>query len=261
MRAFRVLVCVAALGVAESANAADVYTPVAPEVMQVETDSGWTFTVAPYFWAAGLSGDLAQLGSPTIEVDASFSDIFDHLKFGAMAIMDARYGRYSVFGDIMYTKISGQDGTPLGLLATSVEVTSETFAGLVGGGYAIIDQPDARLDIVAGVRVWSVDTEISFSGGPLNGFSPSDGATWVDALAGIRGNYSITPKVFLTGWGLVGAGQADLDWDVAGAVGYRFNDRISSVLGYRALGVDYSDDGFLFDVVQHGPILGLSMHF
>lgn len=52
--------------------------------------------------------------------------------------------------------------------------------------------------------------------------------------------------------GFVGAGEADIDWDVAGAIGHRFNDRVSSVIGYRALGVDYSnDDGFL-DVVQEG---------
>lgn len=61
--------------------------------------------------------------------------------------------------------------------------------------------------------------------------------------------------------GLVGAGEADIDWDVAEAIGYRFNDRISSVIRYRALGVNYSnDDGFL-DVVQQGPILGLVVRF
>ncbi|WP_353843570.1 hypothetical protein [Mesorhizobium sp.] len=60
--------------------------------------------------------------------------------------------------------------------------------------------------------------------------------------------------------GLVGAGEADIDWDVAWAIGYRFNDRILS--GNRALGVDYSNDGgFLFDVVQQGPILGLVVRF
>jgi len=65
----------------------------------------------------------------------------------------------------------------------------------------------------------------------------------------------------LASWGLVGAGGADVDWDVAAVLGYRFNDRFSAVAGYRALGVDYSDDGFLFDVVQQGPILGITMHF
>jgi hypothetical protein len=65
----------------------------------------------------------------------------------------------------------------------------------------------------------------------------------------------------LTGWGLVGGGGANVDWDVAGGIGYEFNKTVSAVLGYRALGVDYSSDGFVFDVVQQGPILGVVMHF
>lgn len=80
-------------------------------------------------------------------------------------------------------------------------------------------------------------------------------------MAGLRGKYSFTPEVYLTGWGLVGGGGADLDWDVAVGVGYDFNDRISAIAGYRALGVDYSDDGFQFDAVQQGPILGLAVKF
>jgi hypothetical protein len=76
-----------------------------------------------------------------------------------------------------------------------------------------------------------------------------------------RGDYSITPHVYLTGWGLVGAGGADLDWDVAAGLGYRFNERFSAVAGYRALGVNYSENGFVFDVVQQGPIMGVVIHF
>ncbi|WP_223216447.1 hypothetical protein [Rhizobium mesosinicum] len=241
--------------------AADFNSPMTPATHQTETESGWTFTFAPYFWAAGLSGDVAQFGLPTVDVDMSFSDIFEHLDFGAMAIGEARYDRYSIFGDIIYTKISGSAGTPRGIVASEVEVSTETFAGLLGVGYSIIDDNTSRLDVVGAARVWSVDTDISFSGGVLDGVTRSDGATWVDAMAGFRGNYSITPEIYLTGWGLIGAGQADLDWDVAAAIGYRFNDTVSAVVGYRALGVDFSDDGFVFDVVQQGPILGLVMHF
>lgn len=208
-----------------------------------------------------MSGDIAQFGLPAAHVDASFSDIFDHLDFGAMAIGEARYGPYSIFADIMYTKISGQGGTPRGILANDVEVSSETFAGLLGVGYSVFEDGATRVDIVGGLRVWSVDTDLSFSGGILDGVSRSDDATWVDGLAGLRGTYSLTPEIYLTGWGLVGAGGADLDWDVAAAIGYRFNETVSAVAGYRALGVDYSNDGFLFDVVQQGPILGLAVRF
>jgi hypothetical protein len=37
--------------------------------------------------------------------------------------------------------------------------------------------------------------------------------------------------------------------------------KISAVAGYRALGVDYSHDGFVLDIVQQGPICGVVMHF
>src|SRR5690606_31845304 len=130
---------------------------------------GWTFSVAPYFWAAGLSGEVGQFGLPPVDVDADFSDIFDHLDFGAMAIGEARYDRYSIFGDVMYSKISGAAGTPRGVLASSVGVSSETFAGLLGAGYSLLDNPSGHLDIVGGVRLWSVDTDVSFSGGILDG--------------------------------------------------------------------------------------------
>lgn len=245
---------------ASPSMAADIYTPVAPEAKTVEAE-GWTFTVAPYFWMAGLSGDVAQFGSPTIHIDQSFSDIIKDFDIGGMAIAEARRGRFSIFGDVMYTKVSSGAGTPRGILADSVEVESETFTGLVGAGYSVIDNSVGRLDLVAGVRIWSVDTNLSFNGGILDDVSLDDGATWADAMGGVRAQYSFTPRIYVTGWGLVGAGEADIDWDVAAAFGYRFNNRFSALAGYRALGVDYSKDGFVFDVVEQGPILGLSMHF
>jgi len=241
-------------------RAADIYSTMAPELNQTEKD-GWTFAFAPYLWAAGLSGDIAQFGLPEVHVDADFGDILDDLDFAAMAIGEARYDRYSIFGDIIYTKISSGSATPRGILASSVDVSSETFAGLIGAGYAVLQNDKGNLDLVGGVRVWHVSTDISFSGGFLDGRDVSDSATWVDGLVGVRGKYSITDNFYLTGWGLVGGGGANVDWDVMGGIGYKFNDTFSAVAGYRALGVDYSDDGFIFDVVQQGPILGVVMRF
>ncbi len=52
-----------------------------------------------------------------------------------------------------------------------------------------------------------------------------------------------------------------MDWDVAGTLGYQFKENLSAVAGYRALGVDYNHNGFVYDVVQKGPILGVVLHF
>lgn len=223
--------------------------------------NGWTFSIAPYFWAAGLSGDVGQFGLPAVYVDADFSDILSNLDFAAMAMGEARNGRFSLFGDILYTKLSPELSTPRGILADKVGITSETFAGLAAVGYAVWESPQGHLDVVGGMRVWQVSTDLSFRGQILDGRGGSDSASWVDGIVGLRGRYELSDKFYLTGWGLVGAGGADIDWDVGAGVGYAFNDRLSLVLGYRALGVDYDKDDFLFNVVEQGPILGTVIRF
>lgn len=241
-----------------SANSADLQQPfLVPEA----NAEGWSFTASPYFWVAGISGDFGQFGLPAIHVVSDFGDILKDLDVGFMAIGEARHDRFSVFGDVIYTKVSSQTATPLGVVARGVDTTSETFAGLVGMGYAIFQDGRSNVDVVAGARIWHASTRISFSGGFLSGVSSRDSATWVDAIAGVRGRYFLTDHFYLSAWGLAGAGQADLDWDLAIGIGYEFRDRISTIAGYRALGVDYSHDGFIFDAVQQGPILGLVVRF
>ncbi|MDW9590408.1 hypothetical protein [Sinorhizobium meliloti] len=255
------LAAVQAALITNAAVAADVSPLLIGEPRPAEAEGGWTFSVAPYFWIAGLSGDTAQFGMPTVHIDSSFSDILGNLDFAFMAAGEARYDRFSVIGDVIYTKLSADAETPLGILASDVDVTSESFSGLLGLGYAVLDGPDGHLDVVGGIKLWSVETTISLSGGLLGRREASDSATWVDGVVGLRGKYSFTPEIYLTGWGLVGCGGADIDWDVALGIGYDFNDRVSAIAGYRALGVDYSDDGFLFDTVQQGPILGVAIKF
>ena len=94
-----------------------------------------------------------------------FSDIVDDLDFGAMVVNEVRYGRAGLFTDFIYVKISGSQGTPRGLLADSVSLSTESLIFTAAGEYRIIDRPDATLDLMAGARVWSVDTELGFNGG------------------------------------------------------------------------------------------------
>ncbi|KQW72644.1 hypothetical protein [Ensifer sp. Root127] len=245
---------------ASSANAADLQQPfIVPEAKAAS--EGWTFAASPYFWGAGISGDIGQFGLPAVHLESDFGDILKDLDVGFMGIGEARYDRFSVFGDVIYTKVSSEAATPLGVVTRRVDTTSETFAGLIGVGYAVFQDGRSNVDVVTGVRVWHVSTELSFSGGLLGGISGRDSATWVDAIAGIRGRYFLTDHFYFSAWGLVGAGQADLDWDLAAGVGYEFSDRISTIAGYRALGVDYNHDRFIFDAVQQGPILGLVVRF
>lgn len=241
-------------------EAADM-TQLGPAPTPVETSSGWTYAISPYAWAPGISGNVGVGRLPEVHFDADFGDIWQNLDFAAMVMGEARYDRYSVIGDLIYIKLSDDKGTPRGIIANNVEDTFKAFTGFLGGGYALVYAPNGHLDIVGGARVWSVDNTISFNGGLLDGASAGRTKTWVDAMAGLKGNYFFTPQVYATGWGLVGGGGADIDWDVGAALGYKFNKTISAELGYRAMGVDYSSDNFTVDVVLQGPVLGVTFRF
>ena len=257
--------CAASLFGAGPSVAADVVVPGLAPVEEVVTDSGWSFTVAPYFWMAGMQGDIAQFGLSPIEVDASFSDIMENFDIGFMGVAELRYGRYALLTDVMYTKLSADAATPFGVLADSVDVTSETFSMLAAGSYRMIESDQGHLDVLAGGRLWYVKTEIDLVNPAPNlpQTSFDDSGTWVDPIIGVQGRANLTPQVFLTGWAMIGGfgAASDLTWDLMGGAGYAFNDRWSIVGGYRALSVDYEDDGFLFDVVEHGPFLGVRIAF
>lgn len=243
-----------------NAMTADMLPVTAPIPAEQDPDK-LSISFSPYFWIAGITGDTAVLGLPTVHSNESFGDILKDIDFGFMGAGEARYGNFSVLSDISYARITSGSATPRGVFADRVDLKQETFSGMLGVGYTILESQQGRLDAVAGAKLWWTETTISFSGGPLSGVSARDDATWVDGLVGFRGVYSITPEFYLTGWGYIGAGGADLDWDVMAGIGYKWKESVSAVIGYRALGVDYSNGSITNDIVEHGPIMGLVFHF
>ncbi len=232
------------------AQAADVYAP---------TDtSDWTFTAAPYLWASGLEGKSGLFGLPPQDIDMSFGDVLDNLDMAFMGVGEARNGPFSIGADIAYARLGLNVDTPLGIAASDIDITAETFMGTVVAGYALLDEGSTHLDAIAGARLWSVSTDFDFNGGLLNGTSRNDGATWIDPLVGAKFRADLSDSIYLSGWGMIGGFgvSSDLMWDVMGGVGYQMNDSFSMFAGYRAVSVDYSADGFVYDVVQKGPIFG-----
>ena len=61
-----------------------------------DVESGWQFEASPYFWMAGMKGDMGvvEVAEP-VGVDLSFGTILDNLKFALMGTFDARHERSS----------------------------------------------------------------------------------------------------------------------------------------------------------------------
>ncbi|AGP47112.1 hypothetical protein HL670_01813 [Serratia plymuthica] len=232
---------------------------VAPPAYQPAEE--WQFTLSPYLWAAGIRGDVGHRSTGTQFMKTDFSAIARDLDVAVMGMGEARKGPYSLLMDLMFIDTTTRNGLPDGAPASRLKVDSRTVSGFLGGGYTLLEEGGARLDATGGVRVWYSSTSLHFQGGIIDGASGSDRATWVDGVAGLRGQYALTPTVRLSAWGLAGGGQSRLDWDAAALLSWEFTPGFSAVAGYRAMGVDYRHNGFVYDVVQQGPILGMNGRF
>lgn len=227
-------------------------------------DTGeWTFTGAAYIWGSGLEGKSGVFGFPAQDVEMSFSDVLENLNMAFIAAGEARNGPFSIGVDIVYGRLKENVETPVGILATDIDVTSSSFMGTGVLGYALVDTGNSHIDAIAGARVWSVSTDFDFNGGILGGTSANDGATWVDPLVGAKLKADLGSDVYLSGWGMIGGFgvSSDLMWDIMGGIGYDVSERFSLFGGYRAVSVDYSHNGFVYDVVQQGPIFAGVLRF
>jgi len=243
-----------ALAFAGPASAADLYTVEEPVPAITEPggfEARWQVATAVYLFAPSLEGTVGVGGLPTVDVDAKFTDILDYLDFAFMAVAEVRRDRIGFFGDLLYTKLSG--GTDILDGLASASLTNQLIIGTLMGEYRVADWGKSSVDLMAGARVWGVTNDVTI--GPLSG---SDDQWWVDPMIGVKGRAQGASRWYLTGWAMIGGFgvSSDIDWDLFGGIGYEISDRISLVGGYRGVGVDYSSDGFVFDVIEHGPILG-----
>ncbi len=227
-----------------------------------EDTSGWTFTGAAYLWGAGIAGDVGVFGLPAQEVDFSFSDLLENLDFAFMGLGEARNGRFVVGMDMTYTKISASVDNPReGTFQIINSIDAVNTAWMVTGfaGYSLVHEDNFNLDLIGGARFWSVNTdfELNSSLEIVDGRTFDDGADWVDPLAGVKMRFSLSDDIYVASWGMIGGFGvgSDLMWDVMAGAGYSFTEHFDVFAGYRAVSVDYSDDSFVYDIVQQGPVV------
>jgi len=85
---------------------------------------------------------------------------------------------------------------------------------------------------------------------------------WLAGYGGPRFRYNFNKTVYTAVRGEVGRGVAsDLMWEVEGVVGLNWTRSIFTEVGYRALGSDFEDNNFKFDVVMHGPQITTGITF
>jgi len=280
------------------ARAADMPTKAVAPPPALET---WTYNLTPYAWAPGLDGSVTVKGRTTdvsasfidiLDHTEFPKDLFELAAFG-----EARRGRLALLADILYLKVgigsgitrsrsvddvSASVGASVGL--TVEMVIAEFAAAYEIGRWNSLFAPgtETALDLYGGARIWwqHADAELQLTGTvntadlTLTGgrtLSATGDVSWVDPVIGARLRHQINRNLNLVVSGDIGGFGAGskFSWEAIGALSYEFLQRDnvtwSGMLGYKALSVDYSQGAGLthyeFDMVIHGPIVGLTARF
>jgi|SRR5688572_22964604 len=224
---------------------------------------GWQFAFTPYLFATGVSGTVGANGRQ-LEVDANFGNVWENLDIGLMGTFEARKGRFVIFTDLFWSKLSAERDTA-GPFYSTAKLGINIFIFDPEFGYRLVDSEKGHsLDVLGGVRIWSVENNINVTTGILPGFDTSARKTWAAPVVGLKGNVNLSRRFFLGGkFDIGGAGiGADLTTQLFGGAGFRITKNIALVGGYRWLQVDYDDDeGFIFDTQMSGLLFGVKFSF
>lgn len=286
-----VSLCVLA-GTGGAAFAADVPAAPPPIDEALPTPPSWSFRFVPYGWLTALDGTQTVRGR-SVKVDASFIDIVEESDtlVALMGDFEARNGPLAFLSNIVWSKIGVErDNVRSRTLAPGVSGSLGTSLGLdiemaiaeVGAAYEVARFGALAFDVLGGVRYWyqeadlSLDVTAAVQVGDLEvagsrAFARSGSVDWLDPVVGARLRYTVAPGHELLVRGDIGGFGAgsDFSWQAIGAYGFELGTyqgiTFSGVIGYRALYVDYvQGEGrqrYEFDMLQHGPILGVSARF
>jgi hypothetical protein len=229
---------------------------VAQESATATGSPGWEFTVAPYFLAPYMSGQLGIGNLPPVTVDASPGDIFDKLQFGAMLYLEARKGPWGAFADGLYMNLEQ-------------EAQRENVAATASAKQGAVEVSAFRrllptVDVLVGARVNVLDAGLVLPGPDI---TRSGSKTWVDPLVGVRlraplpAPWQVGIMVDVGGFSV----GSKLAYQIYPTAGVRVSRLFSIHVAYRILDMDYETgegtDAFTYDMSIYGPEIGIGFHF
>jgi opacity protein-like surface antigen len=223
-------------------------------------ENTWRYGASIYLFGAETR---TSTDTPFGKVDAelSFSDVLDNLDVAFMGTFEASNGLWSFIGDYMYTDIGFSESSPGPVLSRAeASVETQIFSGYAT--YRVHETPTARIDLGAGIRWYSTDTEITLTGGAGNGltFGPDDSVFY--GLIAARAGVDFSER--WSGTAFVDYGGFDSDeetWQVLLTMSYAINDAWSLRGGYRYISVENVNDGNSYTFEQSGPIFGATYRF
>lgn len=222
----------------------------------------WEFAITPYAYLPGVTAKLnTDFGD--VESRTSGSDAITNLDFAFMAAFEARRGKLSLIGDLLYADLSSEKDTPLGQFFDSVKTDTKVGAFSGYALYRVVEAPQIALDLGGGFRAYSVKYDTTLEPGRLDEVSFDLSEEWVDPLLAARAIVTMNEHWSANAVLDVGGfdGENDSTWQAIASVNYAFNDRWSLRGGWRYLDIQKEIGGLRTETELNGPVIGVGYRF
>ena len=259
----------------------------------------WRFNAALYGWVLNIGGSVTARGQ-TVDTNASTIDLFQKSQSlgGLMAYFEADKGKAGMYVDFVYANLSfGKNTTAYRNPIAGLQITASASAALnyklfiveMGGVYELFrwqhsEASSTAIDGLMAFRYWNNSVAANFDASATVDFSRlnfersfglaiarADTIQWVDPVFGVRIRHQFTPHQELNVRGDIGGFGlgSQFSWQAVAVYSYAWEldggQKLAALLGFRALGVNYSQGSGLNAVgineTLYGPIIGVSYRF
>jgi opacity protein-like surface antigen len=222
-------------------------------------DGAWKQSAVIYLLAPTIRG-TAGIGPADGDVDIDPKSVFDSLEGAFLGIYAAEKGRWGVLADVIYMDLGAELEGDREIL--SGKLNNKQFNLALAATYRLSEQ----WQVMGGGMYTDLSLKLDVRR-PNQTVRRRTSESWIDPVVGARFATPLGEKWAFGSMALIGGFGvgSDLLWSLNASFSYSFSDRLHLMLGYRYIDFDYEDgagrDRFRFDVVEHGPALGIRFDF
>lgn len=239
----------------------------------------WEAEILLYGWLPALDGSVETARGGTEHFEASVSDVLDGLAGAAMGRVNARWRRWVVVVDGLWTALESDDEVERRLVEIDSDAELDLVIAQLVGGYRVHQRPGGLfgtagpgekrtfgIDALAGISYvhLSLDLELDRSAiGPLPGVRRHFGQDrdWVAPAVGLRVHNDFTDRLrfetLATAGGFAVGDAPELSWEVTSLLTLRFTEHWQASFGHRVVSAEDDD----WDLRLHGVLVGIGYRF
>lgn len=219
----------------------------------------WHLAIGPYLWASSVDANIT-LGPASVGSGVDFIQLERHARYGAEVLTEARYGRFSLTGDLMYGVVDVDGGTTVGPLMVSLKGEASSLLVEGAAGYMLVGGDHALLSLEArgGVRYQrtAVAGTVGLGGADVASMDQANSAA--DAVAGARAFLRPSSRFYLSGSFDLGVfGDSKSTWSASADASVRITSHVLLSLGWRTLTMERAN----VSIVMHGPRAAVQLVF